>query len=94
MSERFDPTNIFDTYERVDHDFGVDEGVEGYGVLIKEGYVDREQTVGEIAERAVRMQILLKGRHDVGVAKATQATIRAVMPNGLEGLEHHTFEAG
>lgn len=80
MSERFDPTNILDNPDRVHGDFAEDEGLEGYHILINEGYIDQERTIREIAERAIRLQMMLKGRWDIDPKKATETLVRILTP--------------
>ncbi len=80
MSERFDPTNILDNPDRVHGDFAEDEGLEGYHILIDERYVDQEWTISEIAERAIRLQMMLKGRWDIDPVQATTALVSILEP--------------
>lgn len=76
MSKPFDHKDVFDSQERADARFGAEEGVEAYERLAANGLsslVKPDRTVGENAERVTRIAMIVSGRFDVNVARASVA---------------------
>lgn len=89
MSE---PNKHTDIFPRSDPsgDFGRDEGVTGYALLA----LDKpDGSVAELAERAVRIQMIALGRFDVDPRRATEAVVE-VLESGLEASDNATDTGG
>lgn len=67
-------------------DFGRDEGITGYALLALD---NPDGSVGALAERAVRLQMVATGRFDVGPTRAAEAVVE-FLQSGFEVSDINT----